>query len=89
MFCNSLLAVVMEEPAKHEFNQAGWTSLYRNPVGFSGEVEFNQRVSEGGQIGATEGNPASCVSRFEQGDGDQAGGIGQMPDWGNMGSPVL
>src|ERR1019366_3409592 len=60
----------------------------RDPVGFRGETDFDQGLSQSGQIRATKSDSASGVSRFQLGNSDQAGGIGQIPDWGKTGSPL-
>src|SRR5208337_3918694 len=86
--CNDLLAVFAEKAAKYRINQCGRSLSCPCPVGFRGETDFDQGLSQSGQIRATKGAAASGVSRFQLGNSDQAGGIGQMPDWGKTGSPL-
>src|SRR5271157_5950197 len=88
MLCNGLLAVVAEKAAKYEINQCGRILSCRDPVGFRGDVDFDQGLSQSGQVRATKGDPASGVSRFQPGNSYQAGGIGQIPGPGNTGSPL-
>ena len=80
MLRNDLLAVVAEKAAKYGINQGGRSLSCRDPVGPFGKVDFNQGLSQSGQIGATKGDPACGVSRFQAGNSDQAGGIGQISD---------
>jgi hypothetical protein len=37
-------------------DQCGGAFLCGDPVGFSGEVDFDQGLSQSGQVGATEGD---------------------------------
>jgi hypothetical protein len=53
---DDLLSLVMEESAKHRINHGGWDPSCRNPVGFTGQVDFDKRLSECSQMGAAESN---------------------------------
>ena len=88
MLCNDLLAVVAEKAAKYGIDQCGRSFSCRDPVGFRGETDFDQSLSQSGQIRATKSDPATGMSRFQLGNSDQAGGIGQIPGPGKTGSPL-
>src|SRR5208337_2439555 len=82
------LAVVAEKATKYGISQCGRRFPWSYPVGFRGETDFDQGLGQSGQIRATKGDVASGVSRFQLGNSDQAGGIGQIPEWGKTGSPL-
>ncbi len=88
MFGDDLLAVFRQESADHKIDQRGRQLVRSNPIGFVGEVDLDQRLSQGGESRRTEADFVPDVSWFELRNPDQAGGIGQIPCPGKTGSPV-
>ena len=58
---DEFLPVFAEKPANYAVHQRGRDFRCRDPVGFVGEVDFDQRLGQRGQLGVTEGDASSSM----------------------------